>query len=397
MAFAMSTYWLRASTAAHAYGEARINLSTKRLNLRWQGTIKQLKAMARLVEQLGYKLIPYTPDQLLSAGHKIEVDLLKRLFVSAFAFVAMMMILWGVWFGQFDESIGQHTQNLLQVVSALIAIPAIVYSAKPFIVSAFAALRYKKTNMDVPISLAIILTTILSVVETVYNQDQVYFEAAVSLIFFLLIGKYLDIKVRNKVRYKANELVLSLAQYVTIFAEGKYKLIAINKVAPGQIAYVAAGEKIPVDGTLLTDNALIDESLITGESLPKNIVAGERLLAGTINLDSPISLKITAVGEGTVLAEIVKMIENAEQKKSRFVELADRVARQYTIWVIVASTLTTLVWHFYLGVGQGLALWNFSVDHHLPMRPWACRAGCPNYRHIAAYGCRHNYQNSQCP
>lgn len=326
---------------------ARLNMSTRRLVIEWQGDKKQIKKLIDIIEKLGYKLIPY--DELVSEQDRKDKEhfLLKCIAVSGFASMSIMMISLGVWAGNLDESLGPYVRELMHWLSTIIAIPAIIYSGIPFYKSAWRAIMARRSNMDVPISIAIIVSTLISLQQIFLQGAYTYYDAAVSLVFFLLIGRYLDIRARNKASERAHNIILSQVRSVTLCVGDKLKLVDLKKAKEGDIAFVAVGEKIPVDGILIEGESEVDNSLITGETIPNKIRVGDSVNAGTINLINPIRIRITKLGDNTVLAEMIKLMEIAEQGKAKYVKIADKVSSFYTPIVLTLSTITFAVWMYF--------------------------------------------------
>lgn len=321
---------------------ARLNLSTRRLALTWQGSAARANDLAGVVGALGYRVVPVREaDQSALEG---DSRLLRSMAIAGFAAANVMLLSIAVWAG-LGHGMGTATRDLLHWFSALIALPAIVYAGRPFFYSAAAALRGWGTNMDVPISLAIILTSGMSLFETARGGPHTYFDSAVALLFFLLLGRYLDSRARGKARETASRLMALGARAVTALDEdGKPHGLPVDEVAAGMRLLVASGERIPADGVVLTGRSEIDSSLISGETLPSAAGPGDQVYAGTINIGAPLTLRVSAVGEGTLLAEIVRLLEVAEQRRARYVALADRVARLYAPVVHGLALATFLGW-----------------------------------------------------
>jgi len=323
----------------------QLNLSTKRLVIEWRNQDERyINDLVNITEKLGYKLIPFTPDASIAENQRNEHELLKCLIIAGFGSVSIMMITFGIWVANNNQEMTPYLRDMLHWVATLITVPAIFYAGRPFFRSALAALKARHSNMDVPISIATILAVAISMQELLRSSHYIYLDAAISLVFFLLIGRYLDLKVRNKARQAAQNLVLSQAQSITLFNDGALKLTGIKNAEAGDIAFVAAGGKIPVDGIVISGESEVDSSLITGETLPVRVREGGFVNAGTINLLNPLKIKITRLGENTTLSEIIRLMENAEQGKARFVQLADRIASYYTPVVISLSLLTLIGW-----------------------------------------------------
>ncbi|AIF80682.1 cation transport ATPase [endosymbiont of Acanthamoeba sp. UWC8] len=342
-----SCIWLIESTLKQQGGVklARINISTQRLLLAWEGEEDIIYKYVDIIQKLGYKLIPFDYSEFVNESDKRESFLLKSIAVSGFATIQLMMIVMGIWFAERENSMGENTRNLLHLISMIVAVPAILYSGLPFFKSAFEALKAGRSNMDVPISLGIIATTLISIWEFIRGGAYTYFDSAAMLIFALLVGRYLDIKSRNKAKEKARELILRQAKTVTLVEGNKLKLLPISKVKIGDIIHVSVGEKIPVDGVVVEGSSEADNSIITGETLPVIINKGMNVFSGTINLLAPIKVEIKKLGDSTILGEIIKLIENAEQGRAKYVRIADKVAGLYTPAVLLLSVLTFLMWY----------------------------------------------------
>ena len=336
--------------------EARVNLTTRRLALSWRGRAARAPELARIVTDLGFRLTPYDPDRLGAADARQEKLLLRSLAVAGFAAANVMLLSVGVWAGHFSD-MDPATRDLLHWFSALVALPAVVYAGQPFFRSALQALRHGRTNMDVPISLGVILAVAMSLFETISSGEHAYFDSAVSLLFFLLVGRYLDSRARGRARSAAERLLSIGATAATVLEpDGAQRMIPADALEPGMILLVAAGERVPADGRVLSGASELDTSLITGESVPAAVAAGDRVFAGTVNLGAPLRVEVTAVGETTLLAEIVRLMETAEQRRARYVALADRVARLYAPVVHLLALLTFIGWTLFGGLAWQPAL-----------------------------------------
>ena len=334
---------------------ARVNLTTKRLHLHWRQGDADARDLLGAVTVQGFRLAPYDPDALRGGNAEETKALLRALAVAGFAAGNVMLLSVSVWSGLVSD-MGPATRGLFHWISALIALPAVAYAGQPFFRSAVSALRGRRLNMDVPISLAVILASAMSLFETINHGDYVYFDAAVMLLFFLLIGRYLDQRVRGQARSAAENLMLLRAQAANVIeAGGTSRALPIAQVQAGMRVLVAAGERVPVDGRIRRGRTELDTSLVTGESLPRAAEAGAEVFAGTLNHGAPIEVEVSAVGDGTLLAEIVRLMESAEQGRARYVRLADRAARIYAPAVHILAAVSFFGW-LALGVGWQAAL-----------------------------------------
>lgn len=338
--------------------EARVNFSTRRLFVRWRGSAAEAGQIVSVVEGLGYGAIPFDPDILAAQGSEESTILLRSMGVAGFAAANVMLLSISIWVGLWSD-MEAVTRDFLHWISALIALPAIAYAGRPFFFSALGAIRAGRTNMDVPISLAVILAATVSVVETVGGGIHAYFDASVTLLFFLLIGRYLDRRARAEARQSAERLLLLRATSAQVEnADGSLSYVTIEDLAPGMTVRVSPGERFPVDGDILRGATEVDASLVTGESLPCGADIGSHVFAGTLNLAASVAVRVGSTGDDTLLAEIVRLVEDAEQGRARFVRFADRIARWYAPAVHILAAATFAGW-----VTLGSAGWQLSLLH----------------------------------
>ena len=322
---------------------ARVNMSTERLIVSWKGKKERADALAKIVSDLGYQVKSFNESNAKKESKSEEKFLLKCLAIAGFAMGNLMMISVGLWASD-GKTMGMATQDFFHLISAIIAIPAVFYSGRPFFYSAISVLKGGHTNMDVPISIAVTLATLMSVFEAFNQGEHVYFDSAVMLLFFLLIGRYLDHRAKGKAKESATELLSMLHGTATVIENGKTSAIPISELREGMEVLVAMGENIPADGAIIKGESQIDMSLITGETMPQGIKIGDEVFAGTVNLSTPLRLKVSKASDSSLLSDIVKLMEKAEQGQAKYVRLADKAARLYTPVVHSMGLLTFLGW-----------------------------------------------------
>lgn len=326
--------------------QARVNLSTRRLFLRWHEQKTGLSVIVAKVSDMGYRLAPLDSDSRAQSGNREEGELLRAMALSGFAAANVMLLSVSVWSGLVSD-MGPATRVMMHWISALIALPTVVIAGRPFFRSAVGALRSGHLNMDVPITLGVTLASGMSLAETMRGGEHVYFDAAVTLLFFLLIGRYLDLRIRGKARSAAENLMAMRASSATVIEpDGTQRRVAAAQVDPGMLVLVAAGERIPVDGTVEQGQSDVDTALVTGESVPRTVTPGTEVFAGTLNLNGVLRVRVTSTEDTTLLAEIVNLMEAAEQGRARYQRLADRVARAYSpvVHILAAGTFFGWLW-----------------------------------------------------
>lgn len=308
--------------------EARVNLSTAKVSVRWREDKTSAGALVRRVTDLGFQAFPYDPDAIIKREDDEGRFLLRCLAVAGFAASNVMFLSISIWSG-LDGEMGDATRSLFHWLSGLIALPAALYAGRPFFRSAYESLSRGQANMDVPISIAILLALGLSVVETIQGGRYAYFDAAVSLPFLLLIGRYLDHLLRRKAHETARDLIaMQTATATRLLASGS-EAITQNDIAIGDRLLVSVGERAPVDGLIEQGRGDADVSLVTGESTPVSIKPGDELRAGSLVLGQPVTLRATARAQDSLVAEVARLLEAGQQNKNQYVRWADRAARLY--------------------------------------------------------------------
>ena len=315
---------------------ARVNLSTRRVTIRWRA-----EAPPPFVETLngiGYDAHLY--DAAADAGDGKLRELTRALAVAGFAASNIMLLSVSVWSGA-DAA----TRDLFHWISAAIAFPALAYSGRIFFVPAWQALRHGRTNMDVPISIGVLLAFGLSLYETATRGPHAYFDAAVSLLFFLLIGRTLDHMMRERARVAVKGLARLAAHGALVLQpDGERAYLPAQEIEPGMTILLAAGERVPVDAHVVGGQSEIDLSLVSGESVPRLTTSGAVLQAGTLNLTGPLTIVATAPAGSSFLAEMVRMMEAAEAGRSAYRRIADRAARLYAPVVHLTALATFAGW-----------------------------------------------------
>lgn len=331
---------LRAEADVHS---ARLNLSTRRLNVAWSGKLQRAQELIALLERMGYRAIPFDTRTQQSSEHTQHRYLLRCLAVAGFASGNLMLFSVPLWSG--GNEMGEATRAMFHWLQALISIPAVAYAGRPFFASAWEALSHKRTNMDVPISLAIVLATLMSLFELITQGTHAYFDSAVMLLFFLLIGRYLEARARGEARRAASDLLARLQGFATIrLPDGGQKTVPFSDLQPGMLQLVASGEALGADGVVHEGISQFDNSMITGETLPQEAHVGTKLFAGMVNMGGAIVVEIMTPPERSLMAEMVALMEKAEQGQARYVALADRISRWYTPLVHALALGAFLYW-----------------------------------------------------
>jgi Cu2+-exporting ATPase len=311
---------------------ARVNLTMKRVSVDADPSVTAPQLIAAL-KGVGYEAHELDAG-LLSATEtdKQGRDLLMRLGVAFFSMMNVMLLSIAVWSGA-----EAATRDMFHWISAAIAIPTVIFSGQPFFKSAWASLRVGRLGMDVPISLALILASSISLFETIYSGHHAYFDAAVMLSFFLLLGRYLDHRTRAVARSAAEELAALEVPRASVLLDGAEVVRPISEVVAGDLVRVRPGGRMPVDGEIVEGASEVDRSLLTGESLPVFAGVGMLVSAGEVNLTGPLTLRVTAAGKDSSLHRMADLVAIAESAKTKYTSLAERAARLYSPLVHIMS------------------------------------------------------------
>ena len=321
---------------------ARLNLSNGRLDVQWAGNL-DANRIAGAVSGLGYGVSPFDPDRGDDAARREERDLLIAMGVAAFAAANVMLLSVSVWSGHGE--MGEATRRVMHAISGAIALPAALFSGRVFFRSAWNVLKRGHANMDVPISLAVLLALGVSVAETIRGGEHAYFDASVMLLFFLLIGRFLDARLRRRAHLAAHDLAALQSRSVTrLEADGTARSVRASEIAAGDLILVAPGERLAVDMDVTEGAGEADESLVSGESLPRAIAPGSRLFAGTVNLGQAIRGRAIAPASDSLLSDIARMLEAGEQRRSAYRRIADKAVALYVPLVHTTAALTFTGW-----------------------------------------------------
>jgi Cu2+-exporting ATPase len=313
-----------ALTAHPGVQNARVNLTLRRVTVDAPGLIAD--DLIPVLAGVGFEAHELDPDALsATTADRQGRDLLMRIGVLGFAMMNIMILSVAVWSGA--ES---ATRDLFHWISGAIALPTVFFAGQPFFRSAWAAIRVGRLGMDVPISLALILASAISVYETMQSGHHAYFDAAAMLCFFLLIGRYMDHRTRAIARSAAAELTALEVSRATLLVEGTEQTVPVANLRPGDLIRIRPGARVPADGEIVEGRSEIDRALLTGETLPVLAAPGQMLSAGEVNLTGPLVLRVTAAGHDSSLSRLTALVEAAEAARGRYTSLAERASRAYS-------------------------------------------------------------------
>lgn len=353
--------WLNENHVARLPGVSaiQINYATRRARVRWDERRIKLSDILAAVQAIGYRAYPYDAERSEQVANRERRSMLWRVFVAGFGMMQVMMYAFPVYVaGEGDMS--WDIEQLLRWASLLLTLPVVLYSAAPFFQRAWRDVRLRRLGMDVPVALGVGSAFAASLWATLTDGPEVYFDSVTMFVFFLLGGRYLEMLARQKAVRGVEELGKALPSFAERIAgwpqQGAGERVPTSQLVSGDIVRVRPGEVIPVDGVVVEGVGEANEALLTGESLPVAKRVGDRVTGGSINVSSPLLLRVEHVGDDTRLAAIRRLMERAASEKPRIAAVSDRVAVHFIVTLLVLATLTGIGWYM---LEPDRALWVF--------------------------------------
>jgi Cu2+-exporting ATPase len=337
--------WLieRAMSGVAGVREIAVDPLTTRLRLRWDPQQARLGELLARIAALGYDPCPFTRDEADRAALLERRRALRRLVIAGLGMSEVMSYATAMYAGALDD-MEPAIRQFLRLVSLLVATPVVFYAGAPFFAGAWRGLARRSPGMDLPVALAIAAAYAASAWNTFAGRGEVYFDSAVMFVFFLSCARFLEMSGRQRALGLSGALARHLPRVALRLVDGRTEAVGLGELERGDVIVVQPGQAVPVDGTLASGSARVDESLLTGESQPVRKAAGETVLAGSINLLGAATLTVAETGAGTVLARIGRLIAVARADRPRLVEITDRVGAWFVVGVLVLAAAVGAVW-----------------------------------------------------
>jgi len=353
--------WLNENHVARLPGVSaiEINYATRRARVRWDERQIKLSDILAAIQAIGYRAYPYDAERSEQVAHRERRSMLWRVFVAGFGMMQVMMYAFPVYVaGEGDMT--WDIEQLLRWASLLLTLPVVLYSAAPFFQRAWRDLRLRRLGMDVPVALGVGSAFAASLWATLTDGPEVYFDSVTMFVFFLLGGRYLEMIARQKAVRGVEELGKALPSFAERLAgwpgESAGERVPTSQLVAGEVLRVRPGEVIPVDGVVVEGRGEANESLLTGESMPVPKAVGDRVTGGSINVSSPLLVRVEQVGDATRLAAIRRLMDRAATEKPRIATLSDRVAAYFIVTLLVLAAGTGVAWYL---IDPSRALWIF--------------------------------------
>ena len=329
---------------AHGISHTRINLGTGRAEIRWRDT--PLSAVLATIASLGYTPNLHTPDEEDNKQRRERNHDLLRLIVAGLGMMQVMMFATGLYTGAW-HGIDREYEQLLRWISLLCSAPVMLYAGYPYLKNAWLGLRHRQPNMDLPIALACAGAWLASLYHTLIGRGEIYYDGVTMFIFFISISRYLEAHTRRRARHNQQHFARLLPDAVYKYNDrGEAQLVPLPTIQPGDHIRVLPTHTIPVDGEITGGASRIDENMLTGESTPQYKTSGDRVHAGSTNLQSPLNIRVTQTGQQTTLAAIRRISARAEQHRSPQIDRNQALAQQTVLAVLILAAAGYLLWQW---------------------------------------------------
>ncbi len=335
-----------------------INYATRRARVRWDERQIKLSQILEAIAAIGYRAHPYDIARAELLAQKERRAALWRLFVAGFGMMQVMMYAVPVYLAD-EGTMTPDIERLMRWASMVLTLPVMIYSAAPFFTNAMRDLRFRRVGMDVPVALGIGAAFVASVWATLTSSGQVYFDSVTMFVFFLLGGRFLEMGARQKAARGVEALARALPAFAHRFVTypgSELERVAVADLLAGDVLLVKPGEAMPADGSVIEGASNADEALLTGESRPVAKQPGDAVTGGSVNVGSPLTVRVDRVGESTRLASIQRLMERASAEKPDVVKLADRIAARFVGALLVLAAITGGYWWWH---EPSQALWVF--------------------------------------
>ncbi|MGI2170000.1 heavy metal translocating P-type ATPase [Shewanella sp. MF05960] len=322
-----------------------VNSTTQRAMVSWDNSTIKLSEILQLISQIGYQAAPYQVDEQEKQSKADSRKFLLRLGLAGFATMQVMMFALALYTGYFTD-LEVEFRDYFRWVSLIFAAPVVLYSAQPFYFSALRSLLSGKLNMDVSVSIAIGGAFIASCVATIQGNGEVYFESVSMFTFFLLLGRYFEQTARQRASVSSSNLHKLVPLTAHLIKDGQTTEIAAKQLRINDIILVKPGEVIAADAVVVSGKSSVNEAMLTGEQMPITKQLNDNVYAGTINVEQPIQVRVNALGQDQLVAEIIRLQEMASNNKPAIALVADRLARYFSATILSIALITYIVWSF---------------------------------------------------
>jgi Cu2+-exporting ATPase len=321
---------------------ANVNLTAKRIHLRWDSRRNKLSSLIRALARIGYSAVPYDPENAEGVIKKANRSMLFRLFFAGFAMMNMIWISIALYSGA-DKG---EFRDFFHWMGFALATPTLLYAGYPFYRGAIGGMRVGRLTMDLPIAIGLSVTYAYStyITATANKIGEVYFDTVTNLIFVILIGRYLEGMFRHQALSATRRLMELQPRVATVMQDGKEQITPTRGVRLGEHVLIKPGYKVPVDGIVIDGHSAVDESMLSGESVPVSKSIGAKVSAGTLNTSGALLVEVSSTLQNTTLAKIIRLVEEAQASKAPIQRMADTIVPWFVLVTLICAALTFFIW-----------------------------------------------------
>ncbi len=337
--------WLIETTLSKQAGvdTAEVSPVTHRLRVRWRPSEAKFSLILGTLAKLGYQPQPLAPENTSRPELIEQRTALKRLLVASLGMMQVMMFAIGLYAGDF-QGIDQDMRRFLRIVSLIVTTPVVLYAARPFFSAAWRGVIARKPGMDLPVSIAVGSAYVASVYATLTDGEAVWFDSVTMFVFFLTLGRFLEMRARHRSIDRSTALSSVLPNTATRVDDGNRTVVPVSQLLVGDRILIRTGDAIPADGVVESGESSVDEALLSGEATPRRKTAGDSVAAGSVNLDGLITVRVLRTGGDTTLGTIARLSERARYTRPAFVTLADRIANYVVVALLLVAVVVAVSW-----------------------------------------------------
>jgi P-type Cu2+ transporter len=338
--------WLieKMATIAPGWQSARVGMHDHSIEVTYDPAVTGLSRIADDLSGLGYRVLPWVEGAGAERYRSESRQRLVQIAIAGFCAMNAMWIAVAIYAGEYS-GIAASQFALLRVVGVLLGVVAAFGPGRTFFRGAFAAIKTRTPHMDLPIALGVGVGAVAGIISLIVGHADIYFDSVAVLVFLLLVGRWIQFRQQHRAADAVSLLMrMTPSLAVCVAEDGSHSTVPADSLRPGDRFYVIAGETVPVDGQLIQGATSIDRSLMTGESMPLSIRSGDTVEAGSLNLQSPITVRATASREDSRITKLMRLVEEASLKRTPIVQLADSIASRFVIVVLCLAALTIAIW-----------------------------------------------------
>jgi len=354
--------WLNEKVLGRSKGivEVSINHTNNKAKILWDNDTIKLSQIIELIRSIGYNAYPYDASMQEAQANAKRQDYYSRLLVGVFTTMNIMWIAVAQYQGYFS-GMRDDIKSILNFAEFILATPALFYTGGIFFKGAFYALKNRYANMDLLVMSGALSAYIFSVYSMLTGNGEVYFESVTMIVTFVFAGKYLEVLTKKKAVDTMDGFSSAMPSEVTVVKDGEKFIVSVESVEIDDVVELRAGDKVVIDGTIISGEGSFDTSSLSGESEPVLLKKDDKILSGSICIDSVIRYKITKIYSDSMLSKIITLLDDSMDKKPRIEKLANSISGYFSTAILVLAIATFAFWYYYTGTFEQALIVSISV------------------------------------